>query len=91
MASLETTNQVIECIRASYNDAGESVPVVQSSTPIFSDIPGMDSLRALEILVSLESHLGNEFPPEKIFTRQPPKSDCVSDVANAIDNLMQQK
>jgi acyl carrier protein len=79
---------VIDCIRQNIADSEEEIPEIMPTTVVFTGIPGFDSLRAIEVLVSLEDKLGKELSPDDVFVKKPPGSDRVCDMASAIKAIV---
>lgn len=83
--------KLIDCIRANIEESGDDIPNILGNTVLQDGIPGFDSLRAIEVLIELESELGCELPPEKVFVKKPPEKDTIQDVAKAIMNIVDQE
>jgi len=83
--------EIINCIKVNIEDSGEEIPDINKKTGVFTGIAGFDSLRAIEVLISLEEVFGCELPPEKVFTKKPPGTDDIGDVAKAVQNIVRQK
>lgn len=88
MTQLEIEFELIKCLRENIEECEEEVPELDGGTSVFSGIAGFDSLRALEVLVSLEDAVGCELPPEKIFTKEPAGTDTIADLVRAIDKVI---
>jgi acyl carrier protein len=84
----EIEQLVIACIRQNIEDSDEEVPDITPTTGVFTGIAGFDSLRAIEVLVSLEDMFSRELSPENVFVKKPPGSDRVCDIANAIKAIV---
>lgn len=80
----ELEDLVIDCIKQNIEDSEEEIPEITSTTGVFTGIAGFDSLRAIEVLVTLEDKLGKELSPDNIFVSKPAGSDRVCDIAKAI-------
>jgi len=80
----EIEQLVIDCIRQNIADSDEEIPEITPTTGVFTGIAGFDSLRAIEVLVTLEDKLMKELPPDNIFVSKPAGSDRVCDIAKAI-------
>ncbi|NQY88653.1 MAG: acyl carrier protein [Colwellia sp.] len=88
MTQLEIEFELIKCLRENIEECEEEVPELDGSTSVFNGIAGFDSLRALEVLVSLEDAIGCELPPEKVFTKEPTGTDTIADLACAIKKIV---
>jgi len=88
MTQLEIEFELIKCLRENIEECEEEVPELDGGTSVFSGIAGFDSLRALEVLVSLEDAVGCELPPGKIFTKEPAGTDTIADLVRAIDKVI---
>lgn len=84
----EIEQLVIDCIRQNIEDSEEEIPEITPTTGVFTGIAGFDSLRAIEVLVSLEDKLGKELSPDDVFVKKPPGSDRVCDMAGAIKAIV---
>ncbi len=89
MKNNSVEEKVIECISQNIVESGGEVPAIKGSTSMFSEIAGFDSLRAIEVLIALEDYFKCELPLEKIFTKEPPGSECVNDIVQAVNRLVQ--
>lgn len=87
----ELEDLVITCIQQNIEDSDEEAPEITRTTGVFTGISGFDSLRAVEVLVTLEEKLGKELPPEHVFVSEPAGSDRVCDIANAIKTIVDQQ
>lgn len=83
--------KLIDCIKTNIEQSGDEVPEITLDTAIQDDIPGFDSLRAIEVLIELESELDCELPPEKVFLKKPPERDTIEDMAKAIFKIVVQE
>ncbi|MGH1432556.1 MAG: hypothetical protein ACRBB4_15745 [Neptuniibacter sp.] len=83
-------SEIISQISLNLEDSKEKVPVITGSTGVFKGISGFDSLRAMELLVTLESVYDQEFLPEKVFVRRPPSATTVSDMAKAMQKIIEE-
>ncbi|SEL65634.1 acyl carrier protein [Nitrosovibrio tenuis] len=75
---------VIQCLRENLELSGDPIPIITSSTKPAHDFIGFDSLRTIEVLISIEEKVGCELPPEKIFSDKRFEDITVSSIANAI-------
>jgi acyl carrier protein len=80
--------EIINCIKGNIEDSGDEVPEINRGTGVFTGIAGFDSLRAIEVLISLEEVFDCELPPEKVFVKKPPGTDDIGDVAKAVQNIV---
>ncbi len=83
--------QLINCIKSNIEQSGDEIPDISGDTVIQDGIPGFDSLRAIEVLIELETELGCELPPEKILTNKPQEQNTIQDMAKAILNIVNQE
>ena len=83
--------KLIDCIKMNIEQSGDEIPDISIDTVMQDGIPGFDSLRAIEVLIDLESELECELPPEKIFVKKPPEKDSIQDVAKAVMNIIVQE
>lgn len=81
---------VIMQISLNLTDSQDEVPVITGSTSVFNDISGFDSLRAIEVLVALETVYGRELPDEKVFAKTPANVTTVNDMAKAIKKIVEE-
>ena len=81
-------DEVISQISLNLEDSQQEVPDITKNTGVFTAISGFDSLRAIEVLVALETVYNRELPPEKVFVKKPPSSTTVTDMAKAIKKIM---
>ena len=84
MAKVDYERIVIKCIQENMELSGEPVPQIAKSTKPACDLSGFDSLRTLEVLVSIEEKIGCELPPDKIFSDIQFEDVTVSTIVNAI-------
>lgn len=84
----ELEDLVISCIRQNIAHSYEDIPEILPTTGLFTDIAGFDSLRAIEVLITLEHKLGKELSPDHVFVSKPAGSDRVCDIANAIKAVL---
>ena len=80
--------ELIKCLQENIEECGDDVPEINENTSLFSGIADFDSLRALEVLVSLGDVVGCELPPEKVFTKSPAGSENIRDLASAINKIV---
>ncbi len=88
MNMIQIEMELINCIKNNIEECGDEIPELDGNTPVFDGIAGFDSLRAIEVLVSLEDSVGCELPIEKVFTKKPPGTDNIRDMANAINKIV---
>ena len=84
----EIEDLVIDCIRQNIEDSDEDMPDITRTTGVFTGIAGFDSLRAIEVLVSLEDKFDKELSSDDVFVKKPPGSDRICDMANAIKAIV---
>lgn len=83
-------HEVITQISLNLTDSQDEVPIITGSTGVFSGISGFDSLRAIEVLVALETIYEHELPPEKVFFKKPASSTTINDMAKAIKKIIEE-
>ena len=88
MNMIQIEMELIKCIKNNIDECGDDIPELDENTSVFEGIPGFDSLRAIEVLVSLEDAVGCELPPEKIFTKKPPGTESIRDLARAVNKIV---
>jgi len=88
MTQLEIQLELIRCLQENIEECEDEVPELKEDTPVFKGIAGFDSLRALEVLISLEDSVGCDLPPEKVFIKKPSGTDTIKDLACAIDKIV---
>jgi acyl carrier protein len=88
MTQLEIELELIKCIQENIEECEDEIPELNENTSIFDGIAGFDSLRALEVLISLEDAVGCDLPPEKVFTKIPAGSENIRDVAKAVNKIV---
>lgn len=91
MEMIQLELQLINCIKNNIEQSGEEVPDISGDTVLQDGIPGFDSLRAIEVLIELETELDCELPPEKVFTKKSNEQDTIEDMAKAIMNIINQE
>jgi len=79
---------VVECIKNNFELSGEPLPPIIETTNLICDLEGFDSMRTLEVLVSIEEKIGCELPPDKIFSDSNPDGVTVSSISAEIFRLM---
>lgn len=84
----EIEQQLLQCIKENLEESKNEIPTLEANTEIFTAIDGFDSLRAIEILIKMESVLGCELPFERVFNKKPAGSDKICDAAEAIYSLV---
>ncbi|MBT2970507.1 MAG: acyl carrier protein [Candidatus Thiodiazotropha sp. (ex Ctena orbiculata)] len=87
MSLHEIEDIVIQCLKENLELSGEAVTTITRSTKPANELSGFDSLRTLEVLISIEEKLGCELPPEKVFTGIKYDDLTVSMLAKAIDEV----
>jgi len=87
MGLQELENIVIECLKENLELSGEAVPLITKNTKPACDLSDFDSLRAIEVLVSIEEKVGCDLPPDKIFFDKKFDDITVSSIAEAIDKV----
>ena len=80
---------VINSIRVNLEDSGDEVPEINRDTELFNGGFGVDSLRAIEVLVGLEDVFEHELPPDKVFVKDPSGTDTIGDIAVAIKEIVE--
>ncbi|MFL0800728.1 MAG: acyl carrier protein [Agarilytica sp.] len=80
----EIEQVVIDCLVENLELSGEPVPPITKATKPACDISGFDSLRTIEVLVTLEEKVECELPPDKIFSGKKFEDMTVSNIANSI-------
>jgi acyl carrier protein len=88
MNMIQIEMELIKCIKDNIEECGDDIPDLDESTSIFEGIAGFDSLRAIEVLVTLEDAVGCELPLEKVFTKKPPGTENIRDLASAINKIV---
>ncbi|WP_086930224.1 acyl carrier protein [Agarilytica rhodophyticola] len=83
----ELENAVILCLQENLELSGEPVPPITKHTKPASDLSGFDSLRTIEVLISLEDKVGCDLPPDKLFAGKKFEELTVSSIAQAIDKV----
>jgi acyl carrier protein len=86
----EVERRLVACIRANIEQSGGEAPTISRDTAIQDGIEGLDSLRAIEVLIELEDQLGCELPPEKVFSKMPEKNTIVI-VSKKIADIVNQE
>lgn len=84
----EIESAVIECLTKNLELSGEAVPRITKNTKPASDLSGFDSLRVLEVVVSLEEKFQCDISPEKVFFNARFDDVTVSSIAIAIDKIL---
>lgn len=87
MGISELEQVVIDCLIENLELSGEPVPPITKATRPACDISGFDSLRAIEVLVTLEEKVGRDLPPDKIFSGKKFDDVTVSTIAQSIYEL----
>ena len=87
MVLSEIEDVVIHCIKDNLELSGESVVPITKNTKPARDLKGFDSLRTLEVIVSIEEKIGCELPHDKIFSGKKIEDITVTSIANAIDEV----
>jgi len=87
MSLQEIEDVVIHCLKENLELSGEPVPPITSSTKPACDLRGFDSLRTIEVLISIEEKVGCDLPPDKIFSGTKFEDITVSSIAIAIDKV----
>lgn len=82
---------VIGCLKENLELSGEPVPPITGDTRPASDLGGFDSLRTIEVIVSLEDKFACDLPPEKIFGNRRLEDMSVRSIALAIDEIIKAK
>ncbi|PTQ98737.1 phosphopantetheine binding protein [Nitrosomonas nitrosa] len=82
---------VIQSLRDNLELSGESIPDITNSTKPASDLAGFDSLRAIEVLMSIEEKIECELPPEKIFSNINLEDITVSSMVRSIYQFTKEK
>ncbi|TVZ39759.1 acyl carrier protein [Alteromonadaceae bacterium 2753L.S.0a.02] len=82
---------VIDCLKENLELSGEPVPPITRDTKPALDLGGFDSLRTLEVVVSLEEKLECDLPPEKLFENKKLEDVSVKGIAHAIDEIIKAK
>lgn len=90
MELIQFEQELITQISLNLTDSQDEVPVITGSTGVFSGISGFDSLRAIEVLVTLETVYEHELPPEKVFVKNPANATTVNDMAKAIKKIVEE-
>ena len=80
---------VINSIRDNLEDSGDEVPEINIDTELFNGGFGIDSLRAIEVLVGLEDVFKHELPLDKVFVKDPSGTDTIADIAVAIKEIVE--
>lgn len=91
MGIQEIEKMVIECLKKNLELSGDEVPSITGKTRPAFDLRGFDSLRALEVIVSLEEQFNCDLPPEKIFFSARLEDVSVSSIAVAIEKIRKEK
>ncbi len=87
MGAQEIEEVVIRCLQENIEFSGETVPTITGNTKPASDISGFDSLRALEVLISIEEKLGWELNPGQVFAGNSLENITVTSIALAIKKI----
>ena len=87
MSFEELQKVVIECLKENLKLSGEPVPPITKDTNPACDLAGFDSLRTIEILVTLEEKIGCELPPDKVFAKVRFDEATISTITEAIDRV----
>lgn len=87
MSESEIEEIVIACLRENLELSGEAIPPINSKTNPATDLNGFDSLRTLEVLISIEEQVGCELPPDKIFPGMKFEDITVNAMVNAIQKV----
>jgi acyl carrier protein len=88
MTQLEIELELIKCLQENIEECEDEIPELNESTGIFSGIAGFDSLRILEVLLSLEDVVGCELPYEKVFNQIPTGSESIRDFSLAVNKIV---
>ena len=68
MSESELEQIVLACLQENLELSGEAVHTINRHTKPATDLNGFDSLRTLEVLISIEEKLDCELPPDKVFS-----------------------
>lgn len=90
MGTEELEKVVIGCFRENLELSGEEIPPISESTRPACDLKGFDSLRAIEVLFSIENKLGGDLPPDKVFSTIKFEDATVSAITEAIAKLIKE-
>lgn len=90
MSESELEEIVIACLQENLELSGEAVPVISGDTKPATDLDGFDSLRTLEVLISIEEQLDCELTPDKIFSVLKLEDITVRAMATAIQKIKQE-
>ena len=82
---------VIDCLKENLELSDEPVPLITPHTKPASDLNGFDSLRTIEVIISLEEKLNCDLPLEKIVGSKKFEEVSVKDIAQTIDKLIKAK
>jgi acyl carrier protein len=91
MSNSVTEQIVIDCLIENFELSGEPVPTITPDTKPALDLDGFDSLRTIEVIVTIEEKLECDLPPEKIFENKKFEDYSVKNIADAIDELIKAK
>jgi len=91
MSTEELERIIIDCLKENLELSGEPVPPIDRNTKPASDLGGFDSLRTIEVVVTLEEKLECDLPPEKLFEDKKFDDISVKGIALAIEDLIKAK
>lgn len=79
---------IIDCLKENLELSGELVPHITRETKPALDFEGFDSLRTIEVIVSLEDKLECDLPLKKVFKNKGFEEISVKDMVKVIDELI---
>lgn len=91
MTNEELEQVIIDCLKDNFELSGESVPPITRYTKPALELGGFDSLRTIEVIVTLEDKLECDLPPEKIFENTKLENISIEGIAQAIGEIIKAK
>lgn len=87
----EIHNAVVQAIGKIQSSSGRKLPKVTGATCPLTDIPGFDSLNAVEVSSVLSSKLGREVPGDLMFPKGGGKTPTVDDIADKLTTMIEKE
>jgi acyl carrier protein len=84
-------NTVVQAIGKIQSSSGRKLPKVTGATCPLTDIPGFDSLNAVEVSSILSSKLGREVPGDLMFPQGSGKPPTVDEIAEKLTAMIEKE
>lgn len=87
----EIRNTVVQAIGSIQSSSGRKLPKITGATRPLTDIPGFDSLNAVEVSCTLSSQLGREVPGELMFPQGGGKPPTIDQIVDRLTTVLEKE